>query len=820
MVLAQSDGKGSEQKMKVKPENRRTIIQRFNTAVLVAWFAVVFCPRLVHSQELELPATGFWNTFLDQVNILECDNTSNAEIQLRLRLRGSNTEEITSLVFGISAFGAKHIILSDIASISDAYGSYRIEYVSGPSNLGEHLSCRTVFYRWSSNASIKLLDFAYVLPVKVATEGVTGGIYNSYNPSGLEQPTLNWLSVINQHGSSWSGQVEVYGIDGSLHSIKTLTNLLPGERRDLPLGHDRGQTTGTYRIIPEHGTAKYQAYLIRYGLSANNSFRFAFPLYSLSGTCQESAVQLSTMNNGLTQNWIELANLSSSSIQTLVTLRDRFGTPLKQQLEQVTGFKQKHIYVNSHLDPSAFGNVGSASIECDDDNAPLLMQSAYYGRTPGQIETEWSYAVQAGVISSTGEGEQVVVPVNTHLGMYNWFKAVNSGPASTNLEFTVLEQNGDALAQGSAVIALNGTQDIGVHAYTGANKIGSFVAYPSGTGVSVQADILRVLPRVDGQLGYIVHIPGAVQTRTTLPEPEEGQYFPSGAVWSQDVSQAPVDAQSQAVITWLSQAGGFGSGSMRIDFSIEVLKANSQTSKRTFIETGDFYSPDCDTTSVPVPEGGALEGETGYECLSDGDCHLIVHDTDSKKLYEMWRANIVGSAFYGGCLAVWDLTQIYPASGRGQDCTSADASGFPIAPLLFSADEVAAGQINHAIRFILPNARIRHRTYVHPATHATGAAYGPANAPPYGARFRLRADFPLHSLPNEASRVVARAMQRYGMLLSDGGTIALTAQSDRFTDAKWNELLQSRDLDIIQVSDFEMIEGGPRSIFTGDCVRN
>ena len=78
---------------------------------------------------------------------------------------------------------------------------------------------------------------------------------------------------------------------------------------------------------------------------------------------------------------------------------------------------------------------------------------------------------------------------------------------------------------------------------------------------------------------------------------------------------------------------------------------------------------------------------------------------------------------------------------------------------------------------------------------------------------------PLNTLPNEAARVVARALQRYGMFLADGGNVALTAQSDRFTAAKWTGLLGSRDLQAIQVSDFQMIDGGARIPYTGDCIR-
>jgi len=295
------------------------------------------------------------------------------------------------------------------------------------------------------------------------------------------------------------------------------------------------------------------------------------------------------------------------------------------------------------------------------------------------------------------------------------------------------------------------------------------------------------------------------------------RYFPDAAPWYQDVSAAPVDPESDRVIAFLQRVG-WGTGAMRIDFSIEVLQAAADTPLLSFRPTSDFYVPDCDQQAVPVPPGGALEGESGYACAGDGDCHLIVVDRSRMRLFEMWRADIRGAAFDGGCLAVWDMTRVYPPSGRGEQCTSADAAGFPITPLLFDADEVKAGLVDHAVRFILPNARIRAGVYVHPATHA-GAPRGPADAPPYGARLRLKAGYPVSSLPRGA-QVVARAMQRYGMLLADGGEIALTARSDRSTAAKWQGLLDVDSLAALGPSDFEMVDGGARIPLTYDCVRN
>jgi serine/threonine-protein kinase len=298
-----------------------------------------------------------------------------------------------------------------------------------------------------------------------------------------------------------------------------------------------------------------------------------------------------------------------------------------------------------------------------------------------------------------------------------------------------------------------------------------------------------------------------------------GPYFPQGAFWDQDVSMTTPASNSDAQIAALRAAGGWGNGDVfQIDFSIEVLQvAGATPEKRTFNPTGDFYEPDCDNVPMPVPPGGNIEGESGYECVGDGDCHLIVWAPDERRLYEMWRANIVGNNFDGGCLAVWDTSRVYGPEGRGIQCTSADAAGFPIAPLLFTADEVAAGRIDHAIRFILPNNRPQ-VGFVPPATHGTNTTGG-ANAVYYGVHLRLRADFPLDTLPSEGARVVARALQRYGMYHADGGNIALTAAADTRTTAKWDGLLEPRDLSALEVEDFDVIDHGPPIELTYDCQR-
>lgn len=309
--------------------------------------------------------------------------------------------------------------------------------------------------------------------------------------------------------------------------------------------------------------------------------------------------------------------------------------------------------------------------------------------------------------------------------------------------------------------------------------------------------------------------------------------FPDNAVWNQDVSQAPLATNSATMISTLQGLGGWGNGNvLQIDFSMYVLHSDATTPTVGVAAGAVYYLPDCDAPSTrfnfPLPVGGAIEGSSGYSCTPGDDCHLLV--VQGNTLYEAYQANQsqAGGPMTATCALTWDLTKRYPNNGRGEECTSADAAGFPIAPLLFNADEVAAavatnGDIGHAIRFILPNARMAAEVYVHPATHTTSATSGVSGSVPYGARLRLKANFDLSGY-NAAAKVLLRTMQRYGIVLADGGDIALTGEADRFTTAKWSDLgIDSRVFvtgnPSPKVTDFDVIETGPRHAL-GDCVRN
>jgi hypothetical protein len=97
--------------------------------------------------------------------------------------------------------------------------------------------------------------------------------------------------------------------------------------------------------------------------------------------------------------------------------------------------------------------------------------------------------------------------------------------------------------------------------------------------------------------------------------------------------------------------------------------------------------------------------------------------------------------------------------------TSADAAGLPILPGLVRYEEVAAGEIDHALRFTAPVTR---KAYIYPARHDASSSTS-TSLPPMGLRVRLKASANLTGL-SPAAKVIAVALQRYGMILADNGS--------------------------------------------------
>jgi hypothetical protein len=249
---------------------------------------------------------------------------------------------------------------------------------------------------------------------------------------------------------------------------------------------------------------------------------------------------------------------------------------------------------------------------------------------------------------------------------------------------------------------------------------------------------------------------------STRPRVAGCAVFPANNPWNQRVDKLPVAGNSDAIVRSIGVSKGmhadFGSGLYNGGPIGIPYVSVGRGQKRVHVKFD--YASESDKGPYPIPRGVAIEGGRG----SSGDRHVIVVDRSRCKLYELYAAYPVngGASWKAGSGAIWSLRSNHL---RPRTWTSADAAGLPILPGLARYDEVKRGAINHALRFTVSRTR---NTFVYPARHQASSDSS-ADLPPMGLRLRLKAGFPVSRYPRQ-SRVVLRALQRYGMIVADNGS--------------------------------------------------
>lgn len=276
--------------------------------------------------------------------------------------------------------------------------------------------------------------------------------------------------------------------------------------------------------------------------------------------------------------------------------------------------------------------------------------------------------------------------------------------------------------------------------------------------------------------------PATSPTNAGSPAPTQQTCdLPVNHVLRAKVDALPVHARSAA---WIDSIGR--NTPFHVDFSIPVNYVSGVTRYVRFeSESGEGdrgYMPD---VQKPRLEGGS-------------DTHLLVVDTSTCLLYELFDARAQKDRWMSGAAAIFDLKSYVL---RPREYTSADAAGLPIAPLMVSKRELDSGVIQHAIRFTAPKSS---REFLWPARHFASNSEDPA-LPPMGARFRLRKNFDLAGF-SPRSRVILQAMKDYGIILADNGS-PWYFQGDPEALRTEQELhLVTGEFQKIKGSDFEAID--------------
>jgi hypothetical protein len=237
--------------------------------------------------------------------------------------------------------------------------------------------------------------------------------------------------------------------------------------------------------------------------------------------------------------------------------------------------------------------------------------------------------------------------------------------------------------------------------------------------------------------------------------------LPANNIWNTPIDGLPRDARSNAYIQSIGGETGlhpdFGSG--LIDgqpFGIPFVRVGrAQPPVAVRFDVADESDPG----PYPIPADAPIEGGS----CANGDRHVIVVQEGSCTLYELFDARQqADGSWVASSGAVFDLES---NALRPDGWTSADAAGLPILPGLVRYEEIAAGSINHALRF---TAQRTQEAYVWPARHEAGATTNP-DVPPLGQRFRLKAEVDLADF-SATNQIILQALKTYGMFLADNGS--------------------------------------------------
>jgi hypothetical protein len=311
------------------------------------------------------------------------------------------------------------------------------------------------------------------------------------------------------------------------------------------------------------------------------------------------------------------------------------------------------------------------------------------------------------------------------------------------------------------------------------------------------------------------------------------QLFPSDYPWNQDITNAPVAANSAAAISLIGSTVGIhpdwgndsasNGASPLYGIPYNVVHGNSVAKVNVTI---DNYPGESDIVAAPIPANAVIEGDfqngPNHNVSSRGDSRLIVWDEDNNIAYEFFSASRPSENADGKWHAAQESVWHMGTDGfRPLGWTSADAAGLSILAGLARPDEGlptsqgGQGAINHALRFTLPSGDVLPQ-YIYPASHVVSGSSGTGKLP-FGARLRLMNTSAVNALISAMSpqaQIIAHAMQHYGLVLADIGSAMYVTGSSAAQDANNNISLTWNMTDVLGLhsltaADFEVVNLTP-----------
>jgi hypothetical protein len=283
--------------------------------------------------------------------------------------------------------------------------------------------------------------------------------------------------------------------------------------------------------------------------------------------------------------------------------------------------------------------------------------------------------------------------------------------------------------------------------------------------------------------------------------PNDGDFlgcpYPFGDVYQTIIGTTPLNPNSSAYISAMLAAGGGGGFVTNAPTTDELINAaNNQTPMVAVPGKVKWHTP-----VTPIP----WQSNFYIEKLSDH--HALVLQAQDCKYYEGYD-----TTYSNGALAQYSSEGITLFAPFVRPATGglSTASGIPFGLLAVRPEELSAGVIKHALGWDAVAQTLSQTACVSPAGVTNCTDDLPYNGPasetpmPYGAHARLKASFNISNFHTE-SKIVALAMQQYGMYVYDTGCCnTIVFVNDQYGQPTWTSA-DASDLQTITPSDLEIV---------------
>jgi hypothetical protein len=311
------------------------------------------------------------------------------------------------------------------------------------------------------------------------------------------------------------------------------------------------------------------------------------------------------------------------------------------------------------------------------------------------------------------------------------------------------------------------------------------VAVPAGRATTVRLALTRAGRRAlttcaRHRLRLALAVAGRRRTVALGLETRDAErcvrFFAPTSVWNARVpADAPVDPQSGALVANLlaqvhdAEQRKFGPTINTTTYSTPVVEvARNQPRVRVRLDdTATYRRPVREALrSVPLPDDARPAAGT--------DAHLVLWQPSTDTMWEFWKLRRAADGWHAK--AAGRIRHVATSKGVLPALEGATATSLPLAGGLIRPEELKAGAIDHALALAIP--RPRAGVWTPPAQRTDGSARE-AGALPEGAHLRLDPALDVDALGLPAGlRTIARAAQRYGLILRDtAGTVALYAEA-------------------------------------------